>query len=208
MKRDNKITVNNLIYALLFLVFGVILLTSTADLISMVSKVIGIVLIIIGIVKSIVYIYMKGKLGNYKLSELVIGLLIICCGSLLLTYSGAFSFAIRTIIGLWVLFAGVNRIILAISVKSIDNIGFKVYLITSILMIIIGMCLISGFFGELIGLFIIGYSITEIVNYIYFKTKNKNFEPKSKEKKEKNTKLKRLKEPKVVDAIIEEDEKN
>ena len=208
MKRDNKITVNNLIYALLFLVFGVILLTSTADLISMASKVIGLVLIIIGIVKSIVYIYMKGKLGNYRLSELVIGLLIICCGSLLLTYSGALSFAIRTIIGLWVLFAGVNRIVLAISVKSMDNTGFKVYLITSILMIIIGMCLISSFFDKLIGLFIIGYSVTEIVNYIYFKTKNKNFEPKGKDKKEKKTKLKRLKEPKVVDAIIEEDEKN
>ena len=208
MKKDNKITVNNLIYALLFLVFGVILLTSTADLISIASKVIGIVLIIIGIVKSIVYIYMKGKLGNYKLSELVVGLLIICCGSLLLTYSGALSFAIRTIIGLWILFAGVNRIVLAISVKSMDNTGFKVYLITSILMIIIGMFLISGLFDKLIGLFIIGYSITEIVNYIYFKTKNKNYEPKSKEKKEKNTKLKRLKEPKVVDAIIEEDEKN
>ena len=208
MKKENKITVNNLIYALLFLVFGVILLTSTSDLISMASKVIGIVLIIVGIVKSIVYIYMKGKLGNYKLSELVIGLLIICCGTLLLTYSGALSFAIRTIIGLWVLFAGVNRIVLAISVKSMDNTGFKVYLITSILMIIIGMCLISGFFDKLIGLFIIGYSITEIVNYIYFKTKNKNFEPKAKEKKEKKTKLKRLKEPKVVDAIIEDDEKN
>lgn len=208
MKKENKITVNNLIYALLFLVFGVILLTSTADLISMASKVIGIVLIIIGIVKSIVYIYMKGKLGNYKLSELIIGLLIICCGSLLLTYSGALSFAIRTIIGLWVLFAGVNRIVLAISVKAFDNTGFKVYLITSILMIIIGMCLISGFFDKLIGLFIIGYSITEIVNYIYFKTKNKNFEPRVKEKKEKSTKLKRLKEPKIIDAIIEEDEKN
>lgn len=208
MKKENKITVNNLIYALLFLVFGVILLTSTDDLISMASKLIGIVLIIIGIVKSIVYIYMKGKLGSYKLSELVIGLLIICCGSLLLIYSGALSFAIRTIIGLWVLFAGVNRIVLAISVKSMDNTGFKVYLITSILMIVIGMCLISGFFDKLIGLFIIGYSITEIVNYIYFKTKNKNFEPKTKDKKEKKTKLKRLKEPKVVDAIIEEDEKN
>lgn len=205
MKKENKITINNLIYALLFLVFGVILLTSTADLISMASKVIGIVLIIVGIVKSIVYIYMKGKLGNYKLSELIIGLLIICCGTLLLTYSGALSFAIRTIIGIWVLFAGVNRIVLAISVKPMDNTGFKVYLITSILMIVIGMFLISGLFDKLIGLFIIGYSITEIVNYIYFKTKNKNFEPKAKEKK---TKLKRLKEPKIVDAIIEEDEKN
>ena len=39
------------------------------------------------------------------------------------------------------------------------------------------------------------------------KKKNKNIDSKVKEKKEKNTKLKRLKESKVVDASIEE-EKN
>ena len=66
----------------------------------------------------------------------------------------------------------------------------------------------TGLVDKVIGLFIIGYSITEIVNYIYYKTKNKNYEPKEQVKK-KNTKIKtkRLKEPKVIDAIIDE-EKN
>ena len=206
MSKENKITVNNLIYALLFFVFGMILLTSTEDLISMASKIIGGILIIIGIVKTIVYIYMKGKLGNYKLSELIIGLLIIGCGVILFSYSNALSFAIRTIIGLWVLFAGINRIVLAISIKSIDKTGFRVYLITSMLMILIGICLISGLFDKIIGLFIIGYSITEITNYIYFKSKNKDYMSKNKNKKEKTKKkYKRLKEPKVVDAIVEEE---
>lgn len=206
MKKDSKITVNNLIYALLFFVFGMVLLTSTEDLITIASKVIGGILILIGIVKIIVYIYMKGKLGNYKLSELVVGLLIISCGILLVTYSSALSFAIRTIIGMWVLFAGVNRIVLAISIKQVDRIGFRVYLITSLLMIIIGICLISGIFDKIIGVFIIGYSITEIVDYIYFKTKNKDFEPNKKNKKEKiKKKYKGLKDQKVIDAVIEEE---
>lgn len=208
MKKENKITINNLIYALLFLVFGIILLTSTDNLISIASKVIGIILIIIGIIKTIVYIYMKGKLGDYKLSELIVGLLIICCGTLLLLYSSALSFAIRTIIGLWILFAGINKIIFAISVRAIDKTGFKVYLITSILMVIIGGCLISGLFDKIIGLFIIGYSIIEITNYIYSKTQNKTYESVDKEvNKGSKIKSKRLKQPKVMDAIIEE-EKN
>lgn len=208
MKRENKLTINNLIYALLFFVFGIILLTTTEDLISIVSKVIGIGLIIVGIVKSIIYIYMKGKLGDYRLSELIVGLIIICFGSLLLIYSSALSFAIRTIVGMWVLFAGINRIILAISVKAVDKIGFRVYLITAILMIILGVFLLSGLFDKLIGLFIIGYSITEIVNYIYFKSKNKYYDNENKgNKKDIKKKYKTIKEPKVVDAIIEE-EKN
>ncbi len=178
------------------------------DLITIASKVIGIILIVVGVVKTIVYIYMKGKVGDYRLSELILGLCIISCGVLLLLYSSALSFAIRTIIGLWALFAGINRIILAISVRSVDKIGFRVYLITSMLMIFIGFCLMSGLVDKVIGLFVIGYSITEIVNYIYFKTKNKFYQPsESKNKKTSKNKIKRIKEPKVVDAIIDE-EKN
>ena len=124
MKKENKITINNLIYALLFLLLGILLLTRL-DLLSIASKVIGGVLIITGLVKIIIYIYMKGKVGNYSLSELVMGLLIVGCGLLLLSYSSALSFAIRTIVGLWILFAGINRIILAISMRTTSKIGFR-----------------------------------------------------------------------------------
>lgn len=207
MNKENKISINNLIYALLFLLFGIILMTRW-DLITIASKVIGAVLIVVGIVKTIVYIYMKGKMGNYNILELITGLLVISCGVLLLTYSSALSFAIRTIVGFWVLFSGINRIILAISIRTFDKTGFKVYLITSLLMIVIGICLMTGLVDKVIGLFIIGYSVTEIVNYIYYRTKNKTSESKEKvQKKSTKTKIKRLKEPKVIDAIIDE-EKN
>lgn len=204
MIKENKITNTNLISALLFLFLGIILLTRW-DLITIASKVIGIILIVFGITKIIIYIYMKGKLGNYRITDLITGLLIVSCGILLLTYSSALSFAIRTIIGLWSLFSGINRIIFAISVKSFDRVGFRVYLITSILMIIIGLCLISGLVDKIIGLFVIVYSIIEIVNYIYYKVKEKclNLQLEPKKRKKKN-KTKSIKEKKVVDAIIEE----
>ena len=201
MKRENKITINNLIYALLFLLLGILLLTRF-DLLAIASKLIGGVLIIIGIVKIIVYIYMKGKLGDYNLSELVMALLVIGCGLLLLSYSSALSFAIRTIVGLWILFAGINRIILAISIRIISKLGFRLYLITSSLMIIIGFCLLTGLVDKIIGIFIIGYSITEIVNYIFYKVNFKDEEVTSKKKTK--SKVKNLKESKVVDAVIEE----
>ena len=70
-------------------------------------------------------------------------------------------------------------------------------------MSLIGVLLISGLFNKLIGLFIVIYSVTEIDNYIYFRTKNKSYTA-SKKSSPKNKKKKRLKEGKVVDAIIEE----
>lgn len=207
MNKENKITVNNLIYALLFLVFGIILLTSTEDLITIASKVIGGVLIIIGIIKSIIYIYMKGKLGNYSTSNLALALLFICFGLLFIFLSGTLSFTIRIIIGIWILFSGINRIIFAISMRVIDKKGFFVYLITALLMTILGIILTAGVFDQLIGLLIIIYSVIEIIDYIYFKVKNKDLEelktPTKKEKK--NNKVKRLKKGKVIDAVIEEE---
>ena len=205
MNKENRITINNLVFALLFLVFGIILLTSTEDLITIVSKIIGSVLIIIGIIKTIIYIYMKGKLGDYSTSKLAIALLFISFGMLLIFLSGTLSFAIRTVVGIWVLFSGINRVIFAFANIS-DKKGFLVYLITSILMIILGIILITGIFDQVIGLLIIIYSIMEIVDYIYFKVKNKDIE--EVKTNNQNKKLKRLKKGKVVEAIIEEEKKD
>lgn len=207
MNKENKITLNNLIYALLFLVLGIILLTREADVLGIASKVIGVLLIITGIVKSIVYIYMKGKLGNYNFIELAVGIFLICIGVSLILFSGTLSFAIKLIVGLWAMIAGINRIILAISIKSFDKTGFRMCLITSVIMILVGVLLISGLVDQVIGLLIIIYSITEIIDYIYFKSKNKDYEPANKAKKN-DKKKKRIKDKKVVDAIIDEDNEN
>jgi len=206
MNRENELTINNLIYALLFLVLGIILITSTDDLVGMISKVIGSILIIFGIVKLVVYIYMKGKLGEYKTSELIIGLLIIGLGVLLILYASTLSFVIRIVFGIWALFAGVNRIIFAIYMKSINRVGFRMYLITSLIMVLVGILLISGLLDQMIGLLIIIYAITEIVDYIYYKSTNKDYMPVEKQKNTKEDKrVKKLKNKKVVDAVIEED---
>ena len=204
MNKENKITLNNLVYALLLFVLGIILLTSEEDIIGIISKVLGIILIVIGGVKTIKYIYMKGKLGEYSFKELSIGLLFIFGGIAFIVLSGTFSFVIRMVIGLWALFAGVNRMIFAISTKEQDNTGFKVYFSTSIFMLGLGVLIITGIFDKIIGLLIILYSVAEIVNYVYFKSRNKDYEPISKTKNNPK-KTKKLKNTKVVDAVIEED---
>lgn len=207
MIKENRITTKNLIYALLFLVLGVILLTSSNDIIGIVSKVIGIILIIFGIVKTIVYIYMKGKLGNYNMSELIVGIVTIGLGVLFVMLSGTLSFAIKILIGVWALISGINRIIFSISIKQIDNAGFKMYIVSAFIMIIVGILLISGIFDKLIGLLIIIYSISEIVDYIYYMSKDKKFEKGTSIIKESKKSMKN-KKGKVIDAVIDDNDKN
>lgn len=207
MNKENKITINNLIYALLFLVVGVLLLNQTEDILTMISKIIGYGLIIIGVVKTIIYIYMKGKLGYYSISNLAIGISLICFGIILIMFSGALSFTIRILLGIWVLFAGINKIIFAIITKSVNNKSFIVYLVIALLMTVLGLILISGVFDQIIGILIIIYSIIEIINYIYFKVNDKDcVSVNTSKSSKKNNKAKRLKKGKVVDAIIEEED--
>ena len=206
MNIENRITIRTLIYALLFLAFGIVLLTSTEDLISIASKVIGSAIVIVGIIKTLLYVYRKGKLGTYSIIELLLGIILILFGVLLILVSSTLSFAIRTIIGLWIIFAGINRIIFSLSVKQYDNKGFIIYFITALFMICLGILIISAILDQFIGLLIIVYSISEIIDYIYYRVKYRNIENLYKEESPKKSKIKKSnKKGKVVDAIIEEE---
>lgn len=192
-----EISSKNLIWSLLFLMFGIILLTNDSDLLSIASNVLGIILIVIGFIKGIIYVYMKGKLGDYSNLELTISLLLIGFGTVLVVFSDALSLTIRLIFGLWCMFAAVNRVVFAINIKKFDKIGFFTYILTALIMMVIGVLIISNLFDNVLGLLIIIYSIVELIDYIYYSVnKNKKNYPKQSKKIKK--------EGKVVEAIIEE----
>lgn len=202
--KDNRITINNLVYALLFLLVGIMLINRDETIITLVSKVIGCIFITVGAIKTIIYIYMKGKVGNYKLNGLLIGLVLIAIGIAFVVLSGVLDWTIRVIVGLWSIFAGINRMIFSFKYRKYFKEEFKVYFLTSILMIAFGIVILSVSLSWVIGLFIIAYAVSEIFNYIYYKAKGK--EMPSDEKVESN--LPALNNNKVVDAVIEEDTKN
>ena len=202
MNKEN-ITIKNLLLAILFLILGIVLLTTDNSLISIASQVIGVFFIVIGGVKFIKYVYMKGKFPTYTNIELIVSLFIICFGLFLLLFSNALALTIRLCVGFWTIFSGINRIIFSIGIKSQDKKGFIAYLLSSLIIITIGILLISGFVNKIIGVFIIIYSVIEIIDYIYYiisLKKNDNIKQDIKEK----SNVKKLKGKKVVDAIIDE----
>ena len=147
---------------------------------------------------------MKGKLGNYKLNDLLIGLILIAIGVAFIVLSGVLDWTIRVIVGLWSIFAGINRMIFAFKYKKYYTEGFKVYFLTALLMVLFGIVILSVSLSWIIGICIIAYAVSEIFNYIYYKAKGK--EMPSDEKVE--SKLPAISNNKVVEAQIEEDTKN
>ena len=104
-------------------------------------------------------------------------------------------------IGVIIAFLGIQRLILGLTVRSVDSNGSKFYIIESILMIILGVIILSQQLLNLLGLFLIIYSVFELSGYIYYKSQNKDYSEVLNKKV-----TKEMKEKEATDAVIEEEE--
>lgn len=207
MKRD--LNLSNVLISIIMCVVGVILVINSQAIINMMSWIIGIVIILISIIKII-------SLFNEKVLDttvLAINILLMFFGVLLISFPSIVDVAIKVVFGSFILFAGIKRLILAIALSRVDKNSYKTFLITSIIMIVLGALVLINFYN-LLGIFLIIYSVIEIGNYIYFLIKKKNFDgifnkeeydEEIKPKQKKKSKItKEMKNKKAIDAQIEE----
>lgn len=206
MKKD--INLSNLLVSLIMLVVGVILVINSAAIISMMSWIIGVVIILMSVIKVI-------GLFNDKILDttaLAINILLMVFGVLLISFPEIVDITIKVVFGTWILFAGVKRLIMAIAISRIDQKSYKTFLVSAIIMIILGSLVFINLYN-LVGFFLIAYAVMDVINYIYFKVKKNNFstifdkEEYDKEEKRvsKKTKVtKEMKSKKAIEADIEE----
>ena len=87
---------------------------------------------------------------------------------------------LRLTVALFLLYSGINRLISAFKDKTGNK---KLFFVNSIILIVAGiaLALIKGLTFKIVGLFIIGYSVLEIISFILFKKKGNNDKPEIKE---------------------------
>lgn len=202
MKKVQNFNLLNLLFSLVVFIIGIILIMNSSFLIKILSWIIGGILGIFGIVKIISYTK-KRKLG-VDATSLVIGIILILFGATLAIFPNIVDVTIRIIFGGWILFAGINRLILAFSINPVDKTGFKTFLITSIIMIISGIIILISFY-ELLGILLVLYAIMEIIDYIYFIcNKGKYTTIFDFEEDKPNKKIKQeIKEKEAIEAVID-----
>lgn len=210
MQKLQKFSVVDLLLSILLLVIGVILINNSPFLIKIVAWIISGLLGIIGIVNILKYVFKKND--NVGSGVLVFGIILVCFGIALSNMPFLLDYFIRFLFGSWIIFFGINRLILAFTIGRLDQVGFKTLLITSIIMILAGIIILISFY-ELLGILLIIYSITEVINYVYFNTHKKKFstvfEDEDNNIKQKNNNKKigkikpEIKEKEAIDAIIE-----
>ena len=160
----------SLIYSILYFILGAIIFTKPEIIILFISYVIGGIFIIIGIFKCIKnYLDIK-KDNNISSKEMITGIILVILGSVFILLAGVIEALVRLIIGGWILFSGINRLINSLNIKNRTKTKV-IYIILSFIIIGVGLYTIleSNLAFKTIGLLLIIYSIIEIIGYIFNK---------------------------------------
>lgn len=198
-KKREPINLGSLLSSIVTLIVGVFLCFNGGDA---VFKVLGYMvsglLLLFGIIKIVGYIFDRRKNSN-EFTDLISGILFLMFGIIIFTFPNLIQTTISLVIGGLVLFNGINRLILGVAVRKIDEKGSLVFTLVSIFMIILGIVIITQMFLNLLGAFLVIYSISEIIGYIYYTSQNKDYSEVLNKKVSKE-----MKEKEATDAIIDE----
>lgn len=188
----------SLIYSIIFFILGAIIFTKPEIIILFISYVIGGIIIIIGIFKCIKNYLDVKKDNNTSSKEMITGIVLTIIGLVFILLAGVIEALVRLVIGWWILFSGINRLINALNLPKKNRI-FIIYLIISLLLIGVGLYTIleSNLAFKTIGIVLMVYSIIEIIGYI-FGRKDIHIESEI---------IIEAKEDKVIDTVLIENKK-
>ena len=160
----------SVIYSIIFFILGAIIFTKPEVIILFISYVIGWIFAIICLFKCIKnYLDIK-KDNSISSKEMIAGILLIIIGLVFILLAGVIEALVRLVIGGWILFTGINRLINSLTIPN-KNKKFIVRLIISILLIGVGLYTIleSNLAFKTIGIVLMVYSFLEILGYIFNK---------------------------------------
>lgn len=203
MKKKEPVNLYSLLVALLSLVLGIFLcLNGGENVKNLIGYFVSGILLITGFVKLIITITRNKRFGGVPFGEYVYGIVFLIFGLLIALNPGIVVLTISICIGALLLFLGIQRLIMGITVNKIDKNGSIFYILESVLIILLGIIIITGKAFSFLGILLIVYSLMEIVSYVYYTTQNKEY---SKVLNKEITK--EMKDSEAKDAIIEEEEK-
>lgn len=163
----------SLLNAILFFILGIILFTNPNGVVKFVIYILGAFSILIGIFKLLVY-YQTSQFNPNK-KEIINGIIYMLIGMITIICSIVFFDAIETVlrltVSIFLLYVGINRLINTFKQPKGEKI---IYFVNALLIIALAIALafIQNLPFRIVGLFIIVYSIIEIIGFILCKRKS------------------------------------
>ena len=164
-----KVSIVSIITSIAFGILGLIILFNPDETISFFSLTLCIIIMISGIAKLISYIALRknSDLSNF---DLIYGIIAIIISIIMLANIDAFLTIIRVILGIWIAYTGVMKLIYALNLKNIGVTSWFAVLIMSILTIFAGIYISinSSILIMVFGALIVAYAIIDIIEQVIF----------------------------------------
>ena len=171
IKKDSM----SLVASILLLILGIVLILNPSGVVKFVTYILGAIIIIIGITKMVSYLKIKNNMNIQNTNDFIIGIISIITGIIIIFCSSAIEFVIRIIMGGWLIYNGIIKLVLSINLKQIGILNWYIVLVSSLIMLICGLFTIifSNIIGTAGGVILVIYSVTEIIQFIAIpKSKN------------------------------------
>lgn len=194
---------SSLISSILFFIMGGILFSQADKLLNVLSIGIGIIVAIMGIIILTIYSFNKEE----NRTSLASGIVLLLIAFIFICFHNIVEQFIRFIIGGWILFTGIIRLINALSINFKDR-KFLPLLLVSVCLIGIGIYTIvkGNIILSSVGLIMMIYAAIEIIGFIFY-SKNKEETTISTSVIINDEPIKEEKTKKVKDVKIKEEKK-
>lgn len=166
-----KGTIINLISTVLFLLVGIILLTSPETVLAMVVNIVEIILIVTGIITIISYVRVDSKNDVFSCG-FAQGVICILLALFLITNPRVLINILPIVIGIWMVFGSLTRIQIAIKLDAWGQEANIWYIIFALLMFTVGVVIICKPFAtaalmlQVLGAGIITYCLIDIIEAV------------------------------------------
>ncbi len=171
---------SSLISSILFFILGAILFTSAEKVIRTISMIIGIIMASSAIISFVIFAFQaKRSVIKPKKGNLIFGIISLILAVIFIFFSNLVEQFIRFIVGAWILFTGIIRLINVLSMNK-KSIKFLELLIVAILLIVVGIytIVIGDVLLSTIGIIMMIYAGIEIIGFVlYSKDKVEPEEP-------------------------------
>ena len=163
----------DIIISLIFILFGIMLISRPEAIVSVISILLGAIFIVMGVLKIIDY-YSNGKQDNYLIAisvvMILIGIIIMFCADIILS-------AFRILIAIWIIYSGILNLQTTIVWKDYKSRLWLLTLLLSIATIGVGIYVLVnvGAIMQTIGIAILVYGIVNIIESFIFIKKVDNY---------------------------------
>ena len=158
----------DIIISLIFILFGIMLISRPESIMSIISIVLGLIFIVMGALKLVRY-FSEGKTDKYLISVsvilIIIGVIIMFCADIILS-------AFRILIAIWIIYSGIMNLQTSIIWKEYKSKLWLTTLILSFVIILAGVYILinNGAIIQTIGVVILVYALVDIIeNFIFIK---------------------------------------